>query len=105
MTDSGYSTTDTDPVVLVVSELVSNAILHAGGAEQAIELRADDRSGVVHIEVQDHDPRAPETGPTAVDADRGRGLLIVGQLAEQWGWEPVHGNGKRVWCEVAVGGR
>ncbi|HAM03187.1 MAG TPA: hypothetical protein DCQ30_13320 [Acidimicrobiaceae bacterium] len=105
MSESGCSAADTDPVVLVVSELVSNAILHAGGADQLIELRADHHAGVVHIEVHDHDPRPPETGPTPVDADRGRGLLIVDQLAQEWGWEPVRGNGKRVWCEVAVGAR
>jgi anti-sigma regulatory factor (Ser/Thr protein kinase) len=105
MHDSGCTPDDTEPAVLMVSELVSNAILHAGGADQLIELRADHHPGFVHIEVRDHDPRPPHSEAAPVDADRGRGLVIVDRLAREWGWEPIDGNGKRVWCELAVGRR
>lgn len=86
-----------DDVQLLVSELVTNAVVHAGSdVEIAVRLLADS----VRIEVVD---RAPTTmlRPTAprVEDESGRGLMLVETLASAWGVEPLVG-GKAVWFEV-----
>ncbi|HAM02451.1 MAG TPA: ATP-binding protein [Acidimicrobiaceae bacterium] len=91
--------TEVDSAVLVVSELVSNAVQHATERDD-IELIMDVREGCLHVEVLDGDPRPPkEEAPDRLD-ESGRGLRIVDRLSDRWGWEPVTGNGKRVWCEL-----
>ena len=92
---------DSDAAALIVSELVSNAIVHTSDAGDTIELRIDERLGTVHIEVQDHDPRPPATRVDAVDAEGGRGLVIVESIASRWGWDEIAGNGKQVWCDLS----
>lgn len=94
-----------DDVVLLVSELFTNAILHgAGRAEIRIEL-----VGVgLRVEVID-DGRAPgmlrRTDPgvadPGVEAIGGRGLLIVDALASSWGNGHDQDGRTRVWAEVA----
>ncbi|WP_240506250.1 ATP-binding protein [Thermoactinospora rubra] len=80
---------------LVVSELVTNAIRHGGGA---LSLALVVRGGHVACAVSDPggDP------PAAVDADcfaeYGRGLHLVQALSLCWGWYPTTGGGKRVWA-------
>jgi anti-sigma regulatory factor (Ser/Thr protein kinase) len=97
---SGGGGVDEEAAVLAVSELVSNAILHAA-VPGDIELRLEARRGTLHIEVEDCDPRPPVMAPDTSGRDRGRGLLIVERLATRWGWAPVPDNGKAVWCELA----
>jgi anti-sigma regulatory factor (Ser/Thr protein kinase) len=92
---------DSDAAALIVSELVSNAIIHTADSGDTIELRVDERPGTVHIEVQDHDPRPPTPRADAVDADGGRGLVIVESIASSWGWDEIAGNGKQVWCDLS----
>jgi DNA-binding NarL/FixJ family response regulator len=87
-----------DDVQLLVSELVTNAVVHAGSeVEVAVRLLAD----AVRIEVIDRAPtmRLRPSDPPQ-DAESGRGLLLVETLATAWGVEPVEG-GKAVWFEVA----
>lgn len=91
-----------DAAVLLVSELVANAVLHPAVGTRSIELRVDVDGGVVHIEVEDADPRPPVARPHHIDDEFGRGLVIVERLAEHWGWAPVAGNGKKVWCDVST---
>lgn len=86
-----------DDVQLLVSELVTNAVVHAGSdVEVAVRLLSD----VVRIEVVDRAPvsmlrpASPEE-----DAESGRGLMLVETLASAWGVEPIDG-GKAVWFEV-----
>lgn len=93
---------DEEAVVLAVSELVANAVLHADATPGDIELRLEARDGTLHIEVEDGDPRPPVVGPAVAERDRGRGLLIVDRLAERWGWTPVPDNGKAVWCDLGA---
>ena len=86
-----------DDVQLLVSELVTNAVVHAGSeVEVAVRLLTDS----VRIEVVDRAPTAPlrPTEP-ADDDESGRGLLLVETLASAWGVEPMDG-GKSVWFEV-----
>lgn len=91
---------DEEAAVLAVSELVSNAVLHADARPGEIELRLEAHGALLHIEVEDSDPRPPVVGPGAPEKDRGRGLLIVDRLAARWGWRPVPENGKAVWCDL-----
>ncbi len=85
-----------DSVVLLVSELVTNAIVHAGTSAR-LELRLDTQS--VRVEVEDQHPR--RVLPMVVDqptedAEQGRGLLITFSLASAWGVDYTSGS-KRVW--------
>jgi anti-sigma regulatory factor (Ser/Thr protein kinase) len=92
---------DEDAAVLVVSELVTNAVEHSGSGPLGIDLSMELLDDRLRIVVDDHDPHPPVMGAADPDGERGRGLLIVDRLAEQWGWEPVAEDGKRVWCELA----
>ena len=85
-----------DSVVLLVSELVTNAVVHAGTTAR-LELRLDTQS--VRVEVEDLHPR--RVLPMVVDApadeaEDGRGLLITFSLASAWGVDYTAAS-KRVW--------
>ncbi|MDP1820840.1 MAG: ATP-binding protein [Acidimicrobiales bacterium] len=81
---------------LVVSELASNAVLHAR-TPFAVEVSAD---GDVLIAVADESGAAPVMRRPSPDALDGRGLYLVDQTSEEWGFDPTDG-GKRVWCRLA----
>ena len=87
---------DGDDAVLVLSELVTNALVH-GAAGCTVEVRQ--RDDLLRLEVWDPSREPPvlrTPGPSAVG---GQGLRVVDALAEEWGWEP-DANGKRVWAIV-----
>ncbi|MGD3108305.1 SpoIIE family protein phosphatase [Streptomyces sp. YGL11-2] len=88
-----------DVALLVVSELVTNAIAHTQG-----EVRLDLTlvAGRLRIAVNDASPRAP-VKPVSVDweATGGRGLLLVEAMSESWGSVPLSG-GKQVWSEICL---
>jgi anti-sigma regulatory factor (Ser/Thr protein kinase) len=88
-----------DAVLLVVSELVTNALVHTQG-EVRVDLTL--RGDRVRISVNDASPRAPAK-PVIVDweATGGRGLVLVEAVSEAFGTVPVAG-GKQVWSEIAV---
>ena len=86
-----------DDAVLVASELVSNAVLHA---RTGIRLTLSSEGlGAVRIEVYDENPRMPTTTATPLHATSGRGLLSVAALASAWGTED-RGDGKVVWARL-----
>ncbi|MGI5469585.1 ATP-binding protein [Streptomyces sp. CA-132043] len=97
----------TDGALLCVSELATNALRHGVPPGRAFRLRlyqyADD-GGTVRIEVHDSGPGWPRTPspPSDADAEHGRGLLLVGTLADKWG-VGERNPGKVVWCEFAAG--
>ena len=80
-----------DSALLVVSELVSNAVRHGGGAlALVLELTA----GRVTVSVTDGSTLVPRR---RVDpGEGGRGLLLIEMLVERWGVAD-HDGGKRVW--------
>ncbi|MGP4000726.1 SpoIIE family protein phosphatase [Streptomyces sp. 8N706] len=88
-----------DVALLVVSELVTNALIHTQGA-----VRLDLTLGVdrLRVAVTDSSPRAPAK-PVIVDWEStgGRGILLVEAMSSTWGSVPVSG-GKQVWSEIAV---
>lgn len=85
-----------DDVVVVVSELVTNAVIHA---QTSIELSVRPVGAGVRVEVSDGSPLVPQWAPAAMYATSGRGLIIVQRLAEAWGVERRPG-GKTVWAQV-----
>jgi anti-sigma regulatory factor (Ser/Thr protein kinase) len=87
-----------DVARLLVSELVVNAVTHAGSAADLSLCIVGPR---LRVEVSDRSPVAPqpkEYSPTAPD---GRGLLILDDLADAWGVD-VAQSGKTVWFELAI---
>ena len=93
-----------DVVVLLVSELVSNAVRHGGPHAPTAEVRLFIKvlSNRVRVEVQDDGTRFPAIGDGALDNPSGRGLLLVESLASRWGCNPSTTTGKTVWLEVAL---
>jgi anti-sigma regulatory factor (Ser/Thr protein kinase) len=86
-----------DEVVLVTSELATNAVLH-GKATFTVSLHK--REDCIRVEVADVGPGEPSMiRGASVMAASGRGLAIVAQVAEKWGVLPS-GQGKTVWAEL-----
>ena len=87
-----------ETVVLLVSELVTNAVQHARGND-VITLDMEAAGTWLRIEVQDADPRWPQPRtPVEFDAS-GFGLVLVDALAGKWGVRES-GTGKAVWAEL-----
>ncbi|MFB4303832.1 ATP-binding protein [Actinomadura sp. NTSP31] len=88
---------DVDDIVLIVDELVTNAVVHGTGPVR-LALRLD--GARLTGEVGDADPAAPPAArpaPAVLDwAEAGRGLLLVTALATGFGARP-HATGKTVW--------
>ena len=83
---------------LVVSELATNAVLHAR-TPFVVRLRV--RRTVLRIEVQDGSRAAPVMRHFSNQATSGRGLRLVDGLSRAWGVDPVSGPaGKVVWAEI-----
>ncbi len=87
-----------DIVVLLTSELVTNAVVHAG---TPIDLLVHDLHGRVQIEVFDAGQQVPVVADGVRPSESGRGLRIVAALSEAWGTNPGPA-GKTVWfrCEA-----
>ncbi|MFI2224347.1 SpoIIE family protein phosphatase [Streptomyces fradiae] len=92
-------TEEADAALLVVSELVTNALVHTQGAVRLDLTLAGDR---MRIAVTDASPRAPAK-PVMADWEStgGRGLFLVEAMSTSWGSVPVSG-GKQVWSEFVV---
>ncbi|MGI8757628.1 MAG: ATP-binding protein [Acidimicrobiales bacterium] len=88
-------------LTLLVSEMVSNVVLHA---RTPCEVRMDRRGESVRIEVRDGSDRLPRVRVLGDPlAQSGRGMAMVEHLSAAHGAEPVSGGGKVVWAEVALG--
>lgn len=92
---------------LAVSELVTNAVLHAGTSMHVVVRRL---GRGIRIEVEDGNPHLPlveAARPEDLLANRsmtGRGLALVAAVTEGWGSEPS-AAGKVIWAEVGTGCR
>ncbi|MET7871820.1 ATP-binding protein [Streptomyces cyaneofuscatus] len=101
-----------DDVLLVASELVTNAVTVTGVLPEPPAWGELERLGLVHVrlvglpdsvvvEVWDESDEPPRLQRVGDDAEGGRGLLLVQELAERWGSYRTTG-GKAVWAQVAV---
>ncbi|MFJ4965232.1 Histidine kinase-, DNA gyrase B-, and HSP90-like ATPase [Streptomyces sp. ADI96-02] len=92
-----------EAALLVVSELVTNAIVHTASTRVVCELRH--LAGRLRIAVQDqgHQPGGPRMR-SAGDDEHGRGLLLVDALSGAWGSRDASdASGRIVWAELAHG--
>ncbi|MFF6782938.1 SpoIIE family protein phosphatase [Streptomyces sp. NPDC012510] len=91
---------EADTVLLVVSELVTNALVHTDGRVRLDLTLLGDR---LRVAVADASPRTPMK-PTIIgwEATGGRGILLVEAMSTAWGTVPVSG-GKQVWAEIPIG--
>jgi anti-sigma regulatory factor (Ser/Thr protein kinase) len=81
----------------VVSELVTNAVIHAR-TDFVVALSLDD--GILRVAVTDSSSRRPVRRHYSDEATTGRGLALVERLAGRWGVD-LDGSHKTVWCELS----
>ncbi|WP_349017382.1 ATP-binding protein [Streptomyces cavernicola] len=102
---SGFAVCDDtcDTAALVVSELVTNALVHTVSRRIVCDLTDDPAAGHVRIVVHDEGPGqdgGPHPHPArSTDEDHGRGLLLVSALSRAWGAQE-EGPGLMVWAEL-----
>lgn len=94
----------TDSLELAVSEIVTNALIHARSDVDVLLRAFEDH---IRLEVRDSDSNPPIPSPLALDeeenarAEHGRGLLIVEALAAEWNSSP-NGQGKTVSLKLPI---
>ena len=87
-----------DTIALLVTELVTNAVLHA---RTPLHLTIETTSEHVRLCVADSSRQIPEANGYDSDAVSGRGLALVERLASAWGVDQTP-SGKIVWCEIPI---
>jgi DNA-binding NarL/FixJ family response regulator len=85
-----------DDALVLVSEMVNNAVLHA---QSACELCLSISPVALRIEVVDSGGGAPDPVPSSRTRTHGRGLHLIGAIAAAWGVQPTP-EGKIVWAEL-----
>jgi anti-sigma regulatory factor (Ser/Thr protein kinase) len=104
---------DIETAQLLVSELVTNSVKHAGGlgggtsydelAEvEAISLTLRYHERRLIIEVYDSDPAPPVLTEPAPDSESGHGLVLVRALSKEWNYYLPPSGGKTVYCLIAA---
>jgi len=88
-----------ETALLLVSELVTNAVRHARTGGTAVVLRLETAGSWLRIEVHDADPRMPQPRtPDRLD-ESGFGFVLLDALADRWGVREAT-IGKAVWAEL-----
>jgi len=86
-----------EDVALCVSELITNAVVHAGSEPQ---LLVHVRPGVIHVEISDESDVLPVMRGAGPEDTSGRGVSILGMLSDRWGALRRSGGGKTVWFDI-----
>ncbi|MFI1187767.1 ATP-binding protein [Streptomyces californicus] len=89
-----------DTAELLVSELVTNAVLHATGTP-VLRVRCERSAHAVTVTVVDHGEGVPVVRRGSLDATSGRGLLLVETLADDWGVRALP-HGKAIHFTLSV---
>ncbi|MFC5723819.1 ATP-binding protein [Streptomyces gamaensis] len=92
-----------EPTQLIVSELVTNAVLHAHGPTVRVAVSRPATSWL-RVAVVDNSRAHPRPRAVSADDRTGRGLAIVDALADRWGTDSRE-RGKQVWAELLVRAR
>ncbi|MFF5855211.1 ATP-binding protein [Streptomyces sp. NPDC012751] len=92
----------TEDAVLLVSELVGNAVRHTGARVFGLRMRR--RPGWIRVEVRDPSRGLPCLMPVQDMDVSGRGLFLVDKLADRWGVDLLP-RGKTTWFEMRVADR
>ncbi|MDP9436466.1 MAG: ATP-binding protein [Actinomycetota bacterium] len=90
-----------DAAMLVVTELVTNAVTHA---DSDCEVRLYRAPGRVRVEVDDGGSGSPDVQAAQDRDEHGRGLMLVSALSAAWGVAPLTGGAKKVWADLLVDG-
>lgn len=86
--------------LLLLSELVTNALRHG---RQPITITSEFDGGSIWFAVDDSGPGVPQMMAGGIEAESGRGLRLVEELAGAWGCQPRDdGSGKSVWFCLPV---
>ncbi|WP_137988325.1 SpoIIE family protein phosphatase [Streptomyces vilmorinianum] len=89
-----------DSAVLMVSEMVTNVLIHTDGdALLVAEVTCDDEARRLRVEVSDGSDELPHKRHPGEMASSGRGLVLMEMLAHAWGVDP-RGEGKSIWFEL-----
>lgn len=88
-----------DVVELLTSELVTNAVLHA--RSEVVHIVVTWRPPTFRVEVADDAAGEPTIKHFSDEAATGRGLMLVEELSNRWGFTPT-AKGKTVWFELCV---
>lgn len=88
-----------DVATLLVSEVVTNSVLHAG---TEMRLKCQPSGNGIRVEVFDRSPLLPSIRHYDAQATTGRGLALVSALATSWGVD-CEDDGKTVWFELGIG--
>jgi len=89
----------TEDTVLLVSELVGNAVRHTGARVFGLHMRR--RPGWIRVEVRDPSRGLPCLMPVQETDISGRGLFLVDKLSDRWGVDLLP-RGKTTWFELRV---
>ena len=87
-----------DDIILCVSELVTNAIVHAGSGPRVL---VHVRPAVIHVEISDDSEAHPVVRGAGPEETSGRGMSILSAYSDRWGSLRRSGGGKTVWFDVA----
>jgi serine phosphatase RsbU (regulator of sigma subunit)/anti-sigma regulatory factor (Ser/Thr protein kinase) len=85
-----------DTAELLVSEVVTNAVVHGGSG---VRVTVESTDGRVRVSVVDENPNVPIVRQPVPDDEHGRGMFLVSVLSNRWGVDPV-APGKCVWFEL-----
>ncbi|MFE0041606.1 ATP-binding protein [Streptomyces albireticuli] len=89
------------PGILVISELVGNAVEHTRSRQIEIVVSRPQPERL-RVAVADNSRTRPTPRTAASDDEHGRGLAVIGALADAWGTDPLPW-GKRVWADLHTG--
>jgi CheY-like chemotaxis protein len=87
-----------DDIALCVSELVTNAVVHAQSGPRIL---VHVRPTAIHVEISDDSDVMPVVKHADPHDTSGRGMAILGGLSDRWGSRRRSGGGKTVWFEIS----